>query len=80
MSRDERCINCCRGDEYQNRANAEKKKSKRTSRLVRNMKLIGGTRRIAKQRVEDETNKAKIATFLGFGEAMLHSEKHPHEG
>ena len=25
-------------------------------------------------------NKAKIETFFGFGETMIYSEKHPHEG
>ena len=49
-------VNGYRGDECQNHAYAEKKKSsesKRTSRLVRNLKLTG---------VENETNKAKIET------------------
>ena len=71
------------GNEHQDRADAEKKKpseSKRTSRLVRNPNLTGRTRRRAKHRVEKETNKAKIETFLGFGEAMIYSEKHLHEG
>ena len=42
-----------------------------------NPKLTRRTRRRAKHRVENET---KIETFLGFGEVLLHSEKHPHEG
>ena len=76
-------VNGYRDDECQNHAYAEKTKSsesKRTSRLVRNPKLTGRTRRRAKHRVENETNKAKIETFLGFGEVMLCGEKHPHEG
>ena len=62
-------VNGYRGDEYENRAHAETKKksseSKRTSRLVRNSKLSGSTRRRAKNRVENETNKAKIETKKG---------------
>ena len=53
-------VNGYSGDECQNHAFAEKTKSsesKRTSRLVRNLKL---TR--AKHRVENETNEAKIKT------------------
>ena len=38
------------------------------------------TRRRAKHRDENETNKAKIETFLGFGETKLHSQKYNHEG
>ena len=48
-----------------NHAYAEKTKSsesKRTSRLVHNLKLTGRTRRRAKHRDENETNKAKIET------------------
>ena len=62
VSRDERCINCYRGDEYQNRAHAEKKKSsesKRTTRLVRSSELTRRTKKKAKHRVENETNRVK---------------------
>ena len=51
-----------RGDECQNHAYAETKssESKRTSRLVRSLQIDRRTRRRAKHRVENETNKAKI--------------------
>ena len=60
-------VNGYRGDECQNHADAETKssESKRTSRLVRNSKLTGRTRRRAKHRVENETKKAKIETKKG---------------
>ena len=60
-------VNGYRCDECQNHACAETKssESKRTSRLVRNPKLIGRIRRRAKHRVENETNKAKIGTKKG---------------
>ena len=78
VSRDERCINCYRRDEYQNRAHAEEKtssESKQTSRLVRNVKLTGRTR-------ESETPRRtwRISRPRKVREAMLYSEKHPHEG
>ena len=60
-------VNGYGGDECQNHAYAETKssESKRTLRLVRNPILIGRTRRRAKHRVENETNKAKIETQKG---------------
>ena len=45
-----------------------------------NLKLTGRATRKARHRVENETNKAKIETKKGFGEVMLHSKTHPHEG
>ena len=56
-----------RSDECQNHAYEETEscESKRTSRLVRNPKLTARTRRRTKQRVENETNKAKIETKKG---------------
>ena len=54
-------------------ANVKTTLTQRRSRVNRNE--IRGTRRRAKHRVENETNKG-----LGFGEAMLYSEKHLHEG
>ena len=60
-------VNGYRGDECQNHAYAETEscESKRTSSLVRNPKLTARTRRRTKQRVENETNKAKIETKKG---------------
>ena len=60
-------VNGYRGDECQNHAYAETKlsESRRTSRLVRNPKLTGRTKRRAKRRVENEANKAKIETKKG---------------
>ena len=60
-------VNCYRGDECQNHVYAETKssESKRTSRLVRNPKLTGWTRRSTKHTVENKTNKAKIETKKG---------------
>ena len=57
-------VNGYRDDECQNHAYSETKssESKRTSRLVRNLKLTGRIRRRAKHRVENETNKAKVET------------------
>ena len=61
-------------------------RTQRRSRVNRNDIEIGAqsetdqwTRRRAKHRVENETNKATIETFLGFGEVMLYSEKLHHE-
>ena len=83
-------VNGYRGDECQNHSHAEKTKSsesKRTWRLVRNLKWTGRTRRRAKHRVETETNKAKIETKkdsekyhcepINYSTGKYFSEKYP---
>ena len=48
---------------YQSHAETKSSEAKRTSRLVRNLKLTGRTRR--ERNTENETNKAKIETKKG---------------
>ena len=74
-------VNGYRGDECQNHAYAEKTKLRESNiETGAQSEIDRRTRRRAKHRHENETNKAKIETFLGFGEAMIYSEKDPHGG
>ena len=56
--------------------------SKRTSRLgqTHQSEIDWKDQERAKHRDKNETNKAKIETKKGFGEAMPYSKKHLHEG
>ena len=60
----ERCINCYRGDEYQNRAHTEKKKPSDIE-IGAQSEIDRRTSRRVKHRVENETIKAKIETKRG---------------
>ena len=74
-------VNGYRGDECQNYAYVETKssESKRTSRLVRNTKMTRGPRESETPRRErDEQGEDRDQER--FGEVMLCSEAHPHEG
>ena len=77
-------MNCLRGDEHQNRAHAEKKKksseSKRTSRLVRSLKLSGEDQEKSETPSRERDAQGEYRNQERFGEVMLHSEKHPREG
>ena len=74
-------VNGYRGDECQNHAYAETKssESKRTSRLWRNLKLTrgpGGSNTPRRERDEQGEDQDQER----FGEVMLYSAKHLHEG
>ena len=75
MSRDDRCINFYRGDKYQNRA---RRNEHRDWCAIRDTPEGPGKERNTDSRMR--RNRRRSKPFLGFGEVMLHSEKHSHEG